>query len=227
MKAPSEKHLEDYLCEHPETFGMYGVDDELQPVPHFLPMCRQVSVSSGIVDIVGSWFGLSLSVVEIKKGAIDSKAFAQIMRYKRDFRNMVHYLVFSYGSNDGPLRDLMPMDHRITEWWKSELIQGILVGRSIPDQNLLVACQACDIEVYTYQHDGTAYTLNQELGAIRDDTFPGWIQKTQPNMIRYLQKCIRRQLEFIGDDKINSEPFDAAKLAEWHLEVLESKKHDN
>lgn len=224
MKAPSEKHLEDYLWAHPEAFDEFGVDEHNNPIPHFIPRWRQIPVASGIVDIVGSWFGLGLAVVEIKKGTIDTKAFAQIMRYKRDFRNMVQYLICTYGSNGAALREHMPMDHRITEWWKSELIQGILVGESIPDKNLLIACQACDIEVYTYQYDGAAYILNRELDAIQDDTFPGWTQQTPAPMIRFLMYCIRTQLEFIGDDKINSEPFDVIKLAEWHLEVSESKK---
>ncbi|MHC4647724.1 MAG: hypothetical protein ACYTBJ_19840 [Planctomycetota bacterium] len=219
MKAPSEKHLEDYLFAHPETFGLYGVDDDIQPIPHCVPLWRQVVIESGVVDLVGTWFMQSLSVIEIKKGAINTKSLAQVLRYKRDFRNMIHRLVCGYGDTGGPFRDHMPMDYRYTEWWKSEIVKCILIGEEVPDKNLLLACEACGIEVYTYQYHTTHYTLSNNLANHLDGHSTGWNNYTPFEMIQYLLKFIGTQLKYIAEDKLNNGPFDAITAAEWYLEM--------
>ena len=78
--AISERELEDYICES-RVLEDYGIKLVGRQVSSFTVGGRQYDLG-GVVDLIGyhpannCWF-----IIELKKGAIDSKAYTQISRY--------------------------------------------------------------------------------------------------------------------------------------------------
>ncbi len=222
-QAPSEKHLEDYLWAHPEAFGEYSIADGTvcDPAPHLIPKWRQVPIASGIVDLVGTYFDSGLAIVEIKKGPVDSKAFAQLMRYKRDFKQMVHYLIHTYQQERLPNWELLNELPYPGFDWNETLLRGVLVGSSVMDNNLLIACDACDVDVFTYQYENGEYTLAEQAKPDGLQTFPGWVKKTPTAMSSALLDFIRVKVGIIWEDYFS---FDAAWAANAYLNMIEGKR---
>lgn len=223
MKAPSEKHLENYLWAHPEAFGEYALTDNNEPVPHLIPKWRQVEVASGKVDLVGTYFDLGLAIIELKKGPIDSKAFAQLMRYMRNFRDMVHKMVHEYSSYQLPLCEYLSHDPSELDWWQGELLIGVLVGSSIEDKNLLIACEACNISVFTYSYEDGQYYLEEDNTAARDRTFPGWTENTPGDLVQSITAHIHSHLQLKKDHLSEITPFDLVEYAQDYLNSLDGE----
>jgi hypothetical protein len=150
--APSEKHLEDYLWEHPEALDLWGWADTVSS-PFFEPLWRQISLPSGKPDLIGRWEGLSIGIIELKVGPIDTRAFAQLMKYIRDIKQIVFNAQSEYWTNRLPYREFMALNPLTDGEWSDNLIRGVLIGSSIPDKQLLMACEACHVEVFTYHYD--------------------------------------------------------------------------
>lgn len=153
--APSEKHLEDYLWGHPEALGMIYAPD---PTPEYSFIFRQFRLPSGIVDLLG--FDYRLVAFELKRGTVTSQALAQLLRYMCDLKHAVDRFLFECQEHE-----------RLRAWahyhWTNEgadvhnFVRGVLIGNDVEDKNLLIACAACGVNVYTYRFDGSLYTFEQ------------------------------------------------------------------
>jgi len=160
MKAPSEHHLEDYLWEHPEALGVVSIPlEHKRSVPIYTLHARQVAVPFGIIDIVASdW---RLVIMELKKGTITAKAFTQLMRYMHDVYGLIETCVERYIEKRGAFYE------KLRDRWNGggyaihDLVAGVLVGHDYEDENLLIACAACNIDVFLYDYGQQGYRLQQ------------------------------------------------------------------
>jgi hypothetical protein len=166
--APTEKHIEDWLCSQESI--EYGLFERI--------VGRQVRLASGICDILAIQpiyhqktnvpRMISLCVVEIKKGDIDSRAFAQCLRYIRDLKGI--YLHTRFPSNPD---DKFLYSHYHDNTIINELVgipfevTGMLVGHSTIDPNILKAAEGAGITVYHYQYFDDHFLLH--LPEVEDD----------------------------------------------------------
>lgn len=135
--APSEKHLEDWIVSNPDVLWC---DDEysLEYMP-FSVVKRQLVLPSGRLDLLLS-SGHGFYVTELKKGAIDAKALAQVLRYMGDLHRVwIH-----------ALSDLSLWPNVAAFLMESSY--GMLVGSSISD-DILIAANAANISVVLYDYD--------------------------------------------------------------------------
>lgn len=77
-----EKDIEDYLFDNPGEVSFFTNDGTNLRIARWVG--RQISVPSGIADLLGVTEEGAAVVVEVKLGAIDGKAIAQCARYARD-----------------------------------------------------------------------------------------------------------------------------------------------
>lgn len=154
MDAPSERHLEDYLWGHPEALGVLDYPPELADVPIYKLVYRQFQVPSGIVDLVG--FDWRLCCFELKKGPVTSKALTQLLRYMEDMKNCLICFVMHRGVGNKVMQAWM-RSMGYPDASELSLMTGVLIGNSLEDENLLIAADLLDIEVFLYTYDGTDY----------------------------------------------------------------------
>jgi len=158
-RAPSEKHLEDYLFNNPSLFGEYLLPDDTIHTAYSLPF-RQFRLPSGVVDMIG--FDWRLCVFELKRGVLKAQALTQLLRYMHDIQYVIDGIMQSLNTDPG-------YAFRNYHWTGDDynyarLIRGVLVGNSIEDDNFLLACHACNVDVFTYDYDprnDPSYCLNE------------------------------------------------------------------
>ncbi len=176
IKAPSEKHLEDWIYDNPQK--VCAVIDE--PNEHWdgniyyirQIVGRQIELPSGKCDLLVLATGeedLSLCAVEIKRDSIDSRAIAQCLRYMRDLKEVLYWMT-------------VPLDEtveRLPSYSKRGIfdylhgygpeITGMLIGHGIEDENLLIACKAASIKVLSYDYRNKSYTFESISPAYNPD----------------------------------------------------------
>lgn len=153
MKAPSEKHLQDYLYNNPECFHEESELDYSDPIDLF---GYEYELPRGRVDLLGSgWIDgwNCIWAIELKKDALALPCLAQVLRYVRDIQLIWEYAISGlHDINEA----LIGVDHR-------PQVRGILVGYSCSD-DLLIAAQASNVCVYTYSYNAdTTYTLTPQI----------------------------------------------------------------
>lgn len=154
MKAPSEKHLQDYIWQHHHT-----ADINEEPFDWYSLVGREVSLPSGYADFIGlgcpTFHGLprnALVIVETKKDAVNRHTLTQILRYIRDVNTIWQYAIAgmpditAYGNYTADLPSVM----------------GVMIGSSVSDE-VLIAAEAAQISVLTYDFDGTVYTFEPAI----------------------------------------------------------------
>lgn len=163
--APTEKHLEDWICTTPH-FIKYGAIERI--------VARQVVFPSGRCDVIAIVpishertavpCMTSLSVIEIKKGAIDSRTLAQCLRYMRDLKEIYMHVRFPAFTEDQNIYDGYVDGCIFTEasGIPSE-ISGMIIGHSCPDPSILVACEAAGIQVYFYKYEDGFYEFESHF----------------------------------------------------------------
>lgn len=221
-QAPSEKHLEDWLWEHPESLGLMGVYDDTEPDAIYDFLWRQFPVASGIVDLLGTQWGIGLAIVELKRGPIDTKAFAQLMRYMRDFQQMLFRALSEYSQQGLPYRYRLARHPLANVSWSEQMLNGVLIGNSCPDENLLIACNACGVSVYQYQFSQHGYSFEQIISAKVRSSAAYRINTdvSESRGLRHLiSEMVRDTLEMEEEDDIRAENerFNAANAAEEYL----------
>lgn len=178
--APNEKHLEDWIVQNPLALGFDEYDfppleDEI--FPHYELVGRQVPLPSGYCDLVAEQMDF-LSIIELKKGAIGFKAFAQLLRYMRDVRE-----VWNHGALGGlPIPDNRPDFN----FWLQPHIRGVLIGHSVEGGNdFLIAAESAGVRVATYNFTGQTYeiTWHQSPGYPLA-TFSGYAMQNVGQLIR-------------------------------------------
>jgi hypothetical protein len=159
MEAPSEKHLEDYLWAHPEALGMVGLPPQYGPdIPMYRLHFRQFRLPSGIVDLIGAdW---RLVVFELKRGKITAQTFTQLMRYMRDIQRLMEDAIYAYTMRKDSFYEKLWDRWNGATFHVSDLLGGVLLGHDYEDENLLIACEACNVDVMIYDFDGEDYTTD-------------------------------------------------------------------
>lgn len=142
-KAPSEKHLEDWIVANPDVLTFY----EGLPVQI---IGRQVNLPSGRADIIARC-GINLLVVELKKGEVDQATVVQVMRYMHDLKH-IWYMATEY----------LPSGFSERGHTNEILVTGVVVGCAVAE-NTVKSAESVDITVLTYDFDGETYVFEQVL----------------------------------------------------------------
>lgn len=82
----SEADIEKCLYENPKYVVGFSLNDN-RSLRVVRWMHRQFSVPSGVIDLLGELDNGGIAVVEVKLGAIDGRAIAQVRRYAKDITN--------------------------------------------------------------------------------------------------------------------------------------------
>ncbi|MFA5379409.1 MAG: hypothetical protein WC455_26870 [Dehalococcoidia bacterium] len=159
MSAQSEKHLEDYIWNHPESLGMVDAYPEYGEKPMYQMSFRQFQFPSGRVDLIG--FDWRMCIFELKKGQLKAQALTQLMRYMCDAKLFLSDLMFKLTESE-ICHPWLDRHFAHGDFISPELLRGVLVGESIEDDNFLTACAACGVDVFLYQYNGNAYTFEQQ-----------------------------------------------------------------
>jgi len=134
MQAPSEKHLEDYIAE-------MGMPEIYSPVPTFdVLIGRQVQLPEGVIDLLYTNES-SISVVELKKAALDDSALRQVLRYQSQLTS-----IWEFYTDTRP-----PVNSDPVFPYGASPIRAALIGYSI-DRHTLLACHAVGIDVWLYRY---------------------------------------------------------------------------
>lgn len=178
MIAPSEKHLEDWICSNFNRFGglteqdlvpeyaregCYCPDDEYYVDTFFSQLiARQFVLPSGRPDLLGYCRG-QVAAIEIKKGAITYDVIGQVLRYVHDLKQIFYWTVCD--AYDDPERDRYayrkPQVIDVSEYPDDEIF-GVVVGNSIHDKNIPLVCAAAGIMLVTYKYTGDEYLFTHE-----------------------------------------------------------------
>lgn len=164
MKAPSEKHLEDWIIANGLVYQIgctpndgpddpdYAESDYLSVIAKLLG--RQVRLPSGICDLIGitNFKRPAITVFELKRGPVDSHSLAQCLRYMRDIKTICEevlhpsegYTTLHLGAIDAAA------EYRALYYMP--LVTGALVGSDVADKHIVTACEASDIAVFTYDY---------------------------------------------------------------------------
>jgi len=181
-KAPTEKHLEDWIVNNLHWFGdlydneyLYGFENYAVPFDEtqfVVPMGRriigrQLQLPDGIADLILTDDN-RLMVVELKKGPVTFDTLGQCLRYINNLRNIFWQVRADVLHRDNPDRSKYvyerPQYEETSYGWAFSDVVGVVVGSSIQDANLLVAASVCDVEVFTYElQTGGVYTFERQF----------------------------------------------------------------
>lgn len=150
MKAPSEKHLQQYIFDHPEILGVIETPHENINEYEFIK--KEAKLPSGIADFLSVChcdYPPHFVVIETKKDSLNSKALAQILRYMRDIQGIWKYAIAG----------LPTPNAGIITHYEIPKVKGLLIGASA-DDDLIISAQAAHVSVAVYSFDGTDYEFN-------------------------------------------------------------------
>lgn len=206
MKAPSEKHLEDWIVANRELF-------EPQEELHFPYLeriiARQPRLPSGIADLIGVNCD-QVVVVELKRDLIDEKVIGQTLRYMANLKRMWNHAWQIGLKRDGSeqytycFRQPLSLVHGL----RGE-VGGLIVGHRIEKQSVIDAAAGAGIDVVTYDYVDDSYVFYDWSGshseafnqAIFDFAY-GAIGEAMRDVMR-----LRSQFE----DERRGEPYDFEK----------------
>lgn len=167
LKAPSEKHLEDWIIANPHLFGdlwpaedvhpshlansnmtAYGEDEYI--VPHFQHIItRQPRFPMGRPDLIVQTDS-SVQVIELKKGPITADTIAQTLRYMGVLRELMSWVIMKRHAE-------IELPERPYQWefdgFPEGEITGLIVGSGLADSNLPIVAAAGNIELFIYEYD--------------------------------------------------------------------------
>lgn len=182
MKAPSEKHLEDWIVNNFQCLGDVLDVEEYPPYPcepdawiseteYIFPyfdrlLKRQPRFPFGRADlIVKGWS--NISAVELKAGTIDGETVSQVQRYMSAL-TYIYKSVVEVARHDTPdFKPHFPYLETLLLDMGLNAVGGMVLGHSLKDKNLLPLCSALGIEVVLYEYDPATnvYRFHQEGGA--------------------------------------------------------------
>jgi len=180
-KAPSEKHLEDWICTNVDRCTYIDNDfleDEEWYHHQFITRiaAQQPSFPAGIPDLIAihqdEMWQPSLSIVELKKDVINTEALAQCLRYMRDLQIIFADCRYSTTHHPGKI----PYLSRDMERYMTGIIpevSGILIGHTIADNNIKIAAMASDISIYLYDYVEDDYRFRPSGSKFSVETYPG------------------------------------------------------
>lgn len=164
MKAPNEKHLENWIVAHLDQFGepcdaatvpdyvelelFHPSDDEIIIPDADRLIGRQVRVRHGIIDLLAKSYE-GIRVIELKKDAITLESIAQCARYIHDVKQFCDHLCLSDRPED---MDTGRWFGLWDEIFNSPMVDGLVVGYSLPDKNIMAMAALCNINLMTYEY---------------------------------------------------------------------------
>ena len=154
-QAPSEKHLEDWLWEHPESLGVYDCPG-YKPFNLFRFHFRQYPLPSGRPDLIGQNYGNYLLVAELKKGPVTYKALGQVLRYMWDLHSLFWDVADVYVQEQRPNHEYIANYGRAQSQINKSAVRGLLIGNGVEDSNLALACRTSGVRLMTYRYDNAA-----------------------------------------------------------------------
>lgn len=164
-QAPSEKHLEDYLWEHPEALGLatrdYGDGRDRGWLFDFF--LRQYPLPSGRPDLIGRLHGNFLLVVELKKGPITFESLGQLLRYLRDIRDGFYHVYDEYIAAKAEDYEYLWNFGRNQTPIVNSMVRGMLIGSSIEDPNIQLAADGARILLCTYSYQDGEYQFSDSF----------------------------------------------------------------
>lgn len=184
----SERQLEDWICEHPDSLGG----------PHINLIGRQIPLVHGILDILA--FDCRVLVVELKARDLKEEDLTQVLRYAHDvdrFTETIMERIVCHLSDDaGPLEQEIFKDNfdrymGLTQWgYNGPQVVPMLIGTGI-NKNTLIACNGVGIEVGIWKYDDNSFTIK-----IPDPDPIEYRQLRAPDWLKQL-------VEIIGDHCVN------------------------
>ncbi len=187
-KAPTEKHLEQWIVNNFLYFGLkteYSgrIPDYRDPSIYYASdtiryemfgseiIGRQVQLPNGIADLMlvheiaslrGNVQAHNIKVVELKKHEITYKALGQCARYLHDLRN-----IYSHLRRQAIDSGYSEYFYEKPDWSGTSMatreIQGLLIGHGYEDENLLIAAKTVGVTVihYDYDPEANAYSFHE------------------------------------------------------------------
>lgn len=164
-KAPSEKHLEDWIVANPLWFGEVYEEGFIPEYAqgedwiHFTDgdficpfvdriIARQLRLPTGRADLIAAG-SHSVDVIEIKRDSINANTLAQCLKYMYDVTSIFHAVIMTEG-NHYAYRSLMKID--VCTYPQSE-VNGIMVGYGEPSNDLLVVSALANVAVISYDYE--------------------------------------------------------------------------
>lgn len=215
--APSERHLEDWIWTNPLCLGENeapGCEGE----PQYRLLDRQSPLPSGIVDIVAHDGRLTL--LELKKGEIDFRAVVQVLRYMNDVKAIWYELMLDHFMERRPHYNAVKYHDMVNGSAFDQFVRGILIGRSVKDSRLHLACAVANVEIWTYRFDGQHYHFNENIPRITNLTeyFAQEDERKREMLSTPIGRAARETLEScLAYYCRNTRRFDAVRAAEDHL----------
>lgn len=183
MKAPSERHLEDWIVANPhaihgEVFNLIEISIPVYALVDAIDLgnnniawplfdhiiARQPRWPVGRPDLIVKTSGhyntdgKSIAAVELKLGAIDIKALTQCVRYMAGLKEIMSYAHLQLDAPAKfPLRLYSPW---INDYPEGE-ITGVLIGHSFDDKHIPILCAYSNIALilYDYHPEENRYTF--------------------------------------------------------------------
>lgn len=190
VRAPSEKHLEDWICGNIDRFGgamdsriyfpsgqehddYYWVDQHRYIMPHVDYLIgRQMRFMHGRADLVGMCISRrDIYAIELKADAVNLEAVAQVARYISDIREIT-----------GVASSMTPFDDLPQEVWNkviasNPVVRGLVVGFAAPDESTSVLAELLNVHIAVYDYDpveGYTFELAPPRRNKPDDRFCSW-----------------------------------------------------
>lgn len=212
----SEKQLEDWICEHPETV-----------MPDLQIIGRQVPLEHGILDILGT-NGMAIYAIELKAGPIKGAHIGQVLRYVHDINRIITDFQFALdGDTSYRGEPLPPIDDDMVKFYErvttkprtleeqlyfEELednfasCRPLLIGTSI-DPNTQAALEGAHswLGLWSYDEDKHEIAVTMPTHDLPKTTqaFPKWVQ----SMMRAYFWGIIDFVSYIGFDSALHELF--------------------
>lgn len=144
MKAPSEKHLEDWILANPEKLQHF-----YKPLIHKVLEC-QCRFECGIADIVAKG-NAGVLVIELKKDGVDEAVIAQCLRYCFELRSSVQSLLADIEVND--LWGCKDYNFHFESWF----VTPVVIGSHVKNAATGYLADMGNILIFTYDYDGQGY----------------------------------------------------------------------
>jgi hypothetical protein len=210
MKAPSERHLEDWIVDHLKHFGtvlpfpprqededdtyVWVSDNEIVwPLVHKM-LGRQVPTKHGRIDLLAltDW---GITVIELKKAEITLESVAQCAKYMYDIQLFRNYQTADAMGLELWHEDYWSVRRELTEACR---VVGMVVGTELPSDDVQALAALCDIHLITYNYlpDGE-YHFGDEgfaYGGLADDQSCGLNHRGQTAIREAMNDLISAEL---------------------------------
>lgn len=151
MKAPTEKHLEDWIVDH----NAYELDEGYHQDMFGAIVARQFRLPYGIADLITQRCE-SVTVIEIKQGVIDEKVLTQCARYMRQLRQIYYWVFCEAMMTDNPDHQqyrFTPLHTPEVEPYFHAEINGVVIGSHISHAYIPLIATHMSIDVFSYDYD--------------------------------------------------------------------------